>query len=108
MGENSCRTLVFGDLIGLNIKGLGLKFLKIKNLSKNLKCLPMNLGYSNTFPYVFNTNFSIFFYKDIRNIYIYSTDYAYLKIQTSGLLNLKKPNKFHKRENGITLVSNII
>ena len=27
--ENSCRTLVFGDLIGLNIQGLGLKFLEI-------------------------------------------------------------------------------
>ena len=106
--ENSCRILVFGDLIGLNIQGLGLKFLKINNLSGNLNCLSMSLGYADPVQYVFNNNRSIFFYQDIRNIYIYSTDYAYLRNQIFTLLGLKKPNKFQKRENGITLTSNII
>jgi len=68
----------------------------------------MSLGYSDPVHYVFNNKCSTFFYQDIRNIYIYSTDYAYLRNQTFTLLNLKKPNKFQKRENGITLTSNII
>merc|ERR1712037_1067932 len=91
---NSCRTLVFGDLIGLNIKGLGLKFLK---LDKNY--LVMNLGYADSVN---------FFFKDIRNISIYSTDYCFLRNQIFTLVGLKKPNKFRKRENGITVSSQIV
>jgi ribosomal protein L6P/L9E len=34
---NSCRTVVFGYFLGLNIKGLGLKFLQIRNLSLQKK-----------------------------------------------------------------------
>jgi hypothetical protein len=106
--ENSCRILVFGDLIGLSIQGLGLKFLKINNFSVSHKYLSMSLGYSDPVHHFFNTNCSLFFYQDIRNIYIYSTDYAYLRNQIFTLLSLKKPNKFQKRKNGITLTSIII
>jgi ribosomal protein L6P/L9E len=106
--QNSCRTLVFGDLIGLNIQGLGLKFLKISKLSNNNKYLSMSLGYSDPVNYIIDTNCSIFFFKDIRNIYIYSTDYGYLRNQIFTILGLKKPNKFQKRQNGITLMSSII
>jgi len=105
--QNSCRTLVFGDLIGLNIQGLGLKFLKISNLS-NHKYLSMSLGYSDPVNYIIDTNCSTFFFKDIRNIYVYSTDYGYLRNQIFSILSLKKPNKFQKRQNGITLTSSII
>ena len=68
---NSCRTLVFGDLVGLNIQGLGLKFLQINNLSLNENYLSMSLGYSDPVNYIINNNRSIFFFKDIRNIFIY-------------------------------------
>lgn len=106
--NNSCRTLVFGDLIGLNIQGLGLKFLQINNFLLKKKCLSMSLGYSDYVNYIINTNRSIFFFKDIRNIYIYSTDYSYLRNEVFKLVSLKKPNKFVKRENGIRISSNII
>ena len=100
---NSCRTLVFGDVIGLNIKGLGLKFLK---LDKNY--LVMNLGYADSVNFFIDCNRSIFFFKDIRNISIYSTDYCFLRNQIFTLVGLKKPNKFRKRENGITVSSQIV
>jgi len=104
---NSCRTLVFGDLVSLNIQGLGLKFLQIDNLSLNRKYLSMSLGYSDPVNYIINTNRCIFFFKDIRNISVYSTDYSYLRNEVSKLVGLKKPNKFIKRENGIC-VSRVI
>jgi hypothetical protein len=69
---NSCRTLAFGDLIGLNIKGLGLKFLKIHKNS-----LLMSLGYADSVNFHIDHNRYIFFFKDIRNISIYSTDYCF-------------------------------
>lgn len=100
---NSCRTLVFGDLIGLNIKGLGLKFLKI-----NKNYLLMSLGYADTVNFFIDSDCYIYFFKDIRNIYIYSTDYCFLRNQIFTLVSLKKPNKFRKRENGITISSQII
>lgn len=106
--RNSCRTVVFGDLVGLNIQGLGLKFLQINNLSLNEKHLSMSLGYSDPVNYIINTNRSIFFFKDIRNIFIYSTDYSYLRNEVSNLVVLKKPNKFIKRENGIRIIRNVI
>ena len=106
--RNSCRTVVFGDLVGLNIQGLGLKFLEINNLSLNEKYLSMSLGYSDPVNYIINTNRSIFFFKDIRNIFIYSTDYSYLRNEVSNLVVLKKPNKFIKRENGIRIIRNVI
>ena len=49
-----------------------------------------------------------FFFKDIRNISIYSTDYCFLRNQIFTLVGLKKPNKFRKRENGITVSSQIV
>jgi ribosomal protein L6P/L9E len=101
--SNSCRTIVFGDFIGLNIKGLGLKFLKINNVALQQKSLLMNLGYSDPVNFSFSPQQSKFFFKDIRNIYIFSIDYSYLRNQTFTLLSLKKPNKFRKRDNGITL-----
>ena len=104
---NSCQTLVFGDIMSLNIQGLGLKFSQIHNFSTNFKYLSMNLGYSDPVNFWINNNRSILFFKDIRNIYMYSTDYSYLRNQVFKLLSLKKPNKFQKRENGITL-SNVV
>lgn len=95
--------MVFGDLIGLNIKGLGLKFLKI-----NKNYLVMNLGYADSVNFFIDRNRSIFFFKDIRNISIYSTDYGFLRNQIFTLVGLKKPNKFRKRENGITVSSQIV
>ena len=105
---NNCRTLVFGDFLGLNIKGLGLKFLKITHVSLQKKYLVMNLGYSDPVNYLISSKQSIFFFKDIRSIHIFSTDYSYLRNQIFTLLSLKKPNKFRKRENGITLQNFII
>ena len=105
---NSCRTLVFGDLVSLNIQGLGLKFLKINSLDLNTKYLSMSLGYSDPVNYIINTNRSIFFFKDIRNISIYSTDYSYLRNEVSKLVSLKKPNKFVKRENGIRISQQVV
>ena len=67
----------------------------------------MSLGYSDPVNFWINNNRSIIFFKDIRNIYMYSTDYSYLRNQVFKLLSLKKPNKFQKRENGITL-SNVV
>lgn len=106
--KNSCRNLVFGDLIGLNIQGLGLKFLKINDSVSNKKYLSMSLGYSDLSNLMIDSKRSIFFLKDIRHIYIYSTDYSYLKNLVFMIINLKKPNKFRKRKNGITLSSSII
>jgi ribosomal protein L6P/L9E len=60
--KNICRTLVFGDLVSLNIQGLGLKFLKITRVSCNTKCLSMSLGYSDPVHYYIDTNCSIFFF----------------------------------------------
>jgi len=105
---NSCRTLVFGDLVSLNIQGLGLKFLKINSLDLNTKYLSMSLGYSDPVNYIINTNRSIFFFKDVRNISIYSTDYSYLRNEVSKLVSLKKPNKFVKRENGIRISQQVV
>jgi len=102
---NSCQTLVFGDIMSLNIQGLGLKFSQIHKYSSNFKYLSMNLGYSDPVNFWINNNRSTFFFKDIRNIYIYSTDYSYLRNLIFKLLSLKKPNKFQKRENGITLLN---
>jgi ribosomal protein L6P/L9E len=102
---NSCQALAFGDLMSLNIQGLGFKFLKITKSSSNFKYLSMNLGYSDPVNFCINKNHSVFFLKDIRNIYIYSTDYSYLRNQVFKLASLKLPNKFQKRKNGITLVS---
>ena len=100
---NSCRTLVFGDLIGLNIKGLGLKFLK---LSSN-KNLILSLGYADPVNFFIDRNRYTIFFKDIRNILLYSTDYCLLRNQIFTLMGLKKPNKFRKRENGITINNQI-
>lgn len=105
---NSCRTLVFGDLVSLNIQGLGLKFLKINSLDLNTKYLSMSLGYSDPVNFIINTNRSIFFFKDIRNISIYSTDYSYLRNEVFKLVSLKKPNKFVKRENGIRISQQVV
>lgn len=100
---NSCRTVVFGDLVGLNIKGLGLKFLEIKNNS-----LVMNLGYADFTNFFIDFNRYLFILKDIRNLSVYSTDYCLLRNQIFTLVALKKPNKFRKRENGITISNQII
>jgi hypothetical protein len=48
---NSCRTLVFGDLVGLNIQGLGLKFLENQPVLKNLSLLKLVLK-GEYIPYV--------------------------------------------------------
>ena len=68
----------------------------------------MSLGYSDPVNYIINTNRSIFFFKDIRNISIYSTDYSYLRNEVSKLVSLKKPNKFVKRENGIRISQQVV
>jgi len=68
----------------------------------------MSLGYSDPVYFLNDMNCSIFFYKDIRNISIYSVDYAYLRNQSLSLVSLKKPNKFRKRENGITISNTIL
>jgi len=68
----------------------------------------MNLGFSDTYHHAYDTNHFTFFQKDIRNIYIYSTNYEYLRGETYFIITLKKPNRFQKRENGITITSTII
>ena len=99
-----CRNLVFGDLVALNIKGLGLRFLNINKLSNNEKYLSMRLGYSNSINRIINSNCFIYFFKDNRNIIIYSVDFGFLRNEISNLISLKPYNKFIKRENGISII----
>lgn len=106
--KNSCQTLVFGDLTSLNIKGLGLKFLEIIPISLKKKYLSMSLGYADSVNFIIDNNRIIVFFQDIRNVWIYSTDYAYLRNKVLILISLKIPNKFQKRENGITLSRKIV
>lgn len=106
---NTCRSLVFGELISLNLNGLGLKFLDITNLKKNndrVGFLIMNLGYSDLVYYFLNYNHSIFFLKDNRNIICFSSDYSFLCNQISTLFNLKKPDRYKKK--GFTLINKIL
>jgi len=103
----SCRTLVFGNFIGLNIQGLGLKFLEVNTLLEK-KCLSMSLGYSDDVNYLINNNHFHLIFKDIRNIYLYSTCYFSLHAEIGRLLILKRPNNFIKRENGMKVINYII
>jgi ribosomal protein L6P/L9E len=106
--KSSCQTLVFGDLMDLNIQGLGLKFVKLMNISNKNVYLSMNLGYSDLVNYPIDFNCSICFFRDNRNISIYSSCYHHLCNQVARLAMLKKPNKFQKRDNGIRVSSNLI
>lgn len=106
--KNSCQALVFGDLMDLNIQGLGLKFVKIIHISKKKMYLSMSLGYSDLVNYPIDSNCSICFFRNNRNISIYSSDYCYLRNQVFNLVRLKKPNKFQKRENGIKVSSSLM
>lgn len=105
---NICRSLVFGELVGLNIQGLGLKFIKINNLLNSGKCLSMSLGYADPVFYRIDVTRSLFFFLNKRNIFIYGIDYSFSRNEIFTLLGLKKPDKFRKRENGITLNKIII
>lgn len=91
----------------VHIKGLGLKFLKISKVDSN-RNLILSLGYADPVNFFIDTNRYTFFFKDIRNILLYSTDYCFLRNQVFTLLGLKKPNKFRKRENGIAINSQIL
>ena len=106
--KNSCQALVFGDLMDLNIQGLGLKFVKIIHISKKKMYLSMSLGYSDLVNYPIDSNCSVCFFRNNRNISIYSSDYCYLRNQAFNLVRLKKPNKFQKRENGIRVNSSFM
>jgi len=77
-------------------------------LSINKKYLLMSLGYADEVNFHIDTKRYIFFFKDIRNILIYSTDYCSLRNQIFTLVGLKKPNKYRKRENGIQINSQIL
>lgn len=101
--SNSCRTLIFGDLIGLNIEGLGLKFLNISINKNEDKILSMNLGYSDLVSYCIDSNCSLFFFKDNRNIFLYSTDFSYIRNQVFMLIGLKKSDKYKKK--GFSLIT---
>lgn len=106
--SNICRTLVFGDLVGLNIQGLGLKFIKISNYTQKDKYLSMSLGYSDPVNYRIDITRSLFFFINNRNIFTYGVDYSFFRNEICTLLGLKKPDKFRKRENGITINKIII
>lgn len=100
---NICRTLVFGDLVGLNIQGLGLKFLKINNFAQKGQYLSMSLGYSDPVHHRIDITRFLFFFINNRNIFTYGIDYSFFRNEIYTLLGLKKPDKFRKRENGITI-----
>ena len=106
--SNSCRTLVFGDLIGLNITGLGLKLLGVSTTSPKERTgfLSMNLGYSDTVNHFIDYNRSLLFFQNNRNILFYSTDYSFIRNQVFRILWLKKPGRYKKK--GFTLVDIII
>jgi ribosomal protein L6P/L9E len=106
--KSSCQALVFGDLMDLNIQGLGLKFVKLVNVSNKNVYLSMNLGYSDLVNYPMDSNCSICFFRDNRNISIYSSCYHHLCNKVACLAMLKKPNKFQKRDNGIRVSSSFI
>lgn len=101
--SNSCRILVFGDLIGLNLKGLGLKFLSIRVNKNEDNILSMNLGYSDLVNYFIDSNCSLFFFKDNRNIVLYSTDFSYMRNQVYSLIGLKKSDRYKKK--GFSLIT---
>jgi hypothetical protein len=103
-----CRTLVFGDLVGLNIQGLGLKFLEINNFSQKDQYLSMSLGYSDPVHYRIDITRFLYFFINNRNIFIYGVDYSFFRNEIFRVLGLKKPDKFRKRENGISRNKKII
>ena len=105
---NSCYGLVFGHLTTLNLQGLGLKFLQLNQVSTNYNCLDITLGYANSVNFFINKYCIICFFKDTRNIYLYSSDYSYLSNQSVKLSLLKRPNKFHKRTAGLYYSNNFI
>ena len=105
---NSCYGLVFGHLTTLNLQGLGLKFLQLNKVSPSYNCLSITLGYANPIDFFINKYCITCFFKDNRNIYLYSSDYSYLSNQSVKLSLLKRPNKFHKRTAGLYYSNNFI
>ena len=105
---NSCYGLVFGHLTTLNLQGLGLKFLQLNKASPSYNCLSITLGYANPVNFFINKYCITCFFKDNRNIYLYSSDYGYLSNQSVKLSLLKRPNKFHKRTAGLYYSNNFI
>lgn len=106
--SNSCYGLVFGHLTTLNLQGLGLKFLQLNQVSSNYSCLAITLGYANPVNFFINKYCLTCFFKDNRNIYLYSSDFRYLSNQSVKLSLLKRPNKFHKRTAGLYYSNNFI
>ena len=95
---NSCRTIIFGDLIGLNLKGLGLKFVSLSSINLSKKgFLVMNLGYSDPVFYFIDYNRSIFFLLNSRNIFCYSINFSFIRNYISSLYLLKKPDNYKKK-----------
>jgi len=61
--KNICRSVVFGDLILLELDGLGLKFVNIEKKDSIIGSLNMSLGFSNIIKHCINYNCSNFFLK---------------------------------------------
>lgn len=99
--KNICRSLVFGDLISLELNGLGLKFVSIEKKKNSSGNLNMGLGFSNIINHSINYNRSNFFLKNSRDVLIYSTDFAYLQNEAFTIFKLKVPDKY--KQKGFTI-----
>jgi len=100
-----CRSIVFGDLVSLELKGLGLKFLDKSKKNSNY-VLSMNLGFSNIIYHKININRSIFFIKNTRKILIYGISFSYLRNICFKIISFKKPDNYKKK--GFTFLNIII
>jgi len=63
----------------------------------------MSLGYSDPVHHRIDITRFLFFFINNRNIFTYGIDYSFFRNEICTLLGLKKPDKFRKRENGITI-----
>jgi ribosomal protein L6P/L9E len=95
--ENTCRSLTLGNLVLLELEGLGLKFIGINKTSTVPSKLEMGLGLSNTVVHAFDINCSNFFLKSSRSVLGYSMDYAYLQNEASTIFNLKVPDRYKQK-----------
>ena len=68
----------------------------------------MSLGYADPVNYYIDVNRLLLIHLNNRNIFIYGVDYNFLRNETCKLLSLKKPDKYRKRENGMTVNKIII
>jgi ribosomal protein L6P/L9E len=96
--SNLSRSVIFGNIIMLELEGLGFKFIDLVfTKSKMEKRLSMNLGYSNLIYYLFKQRLCQPFFKSTRSLLLYSSDYAFLTNTAASIFLKKVPDKYKKK-----------